>query len=351
MLCTGLLLVTNVLAAWLGADEPLWRAIMVAISIAADLGLIGFLFAMVAHHQNNNGTAVFAAFLVWMACGTYTGISSTRWLEGQFRAMDAPVETQREITSGRLRAIEGKLSAEAANLTAASSIALNGRTRLLRRNARSEAAKIRKRISELEKRKWKTKVEERKPTHVQHTFRGYEWAFPLAALIVSQVAWYVTFGGIGHGQPPRGERNQPTNQLVDQLTTQPTNVVSFGEVAGRHNQVTEKTNHSQPPNHLGDHRGSLVGQPISTSQPTSQLVAINQPTNQPATTNQPAMVVGRPTSQPTNVVVMCQSAPTDDQIAAHLRAGGLSERALAAKLNTTRSRVQRVKKQIAIREV
>ena len=94
-----------------------------------------------------------------------------------------------------------------------------------------------------------------------------------------------------------------------------------------------------------------MGQPISTSQPTSQLVAINQPTNQPATTNQPAMVVGRPTSQPTNVVVMCQSAPTDDQIAAHLRAGGLSERALAAKLNTTRSRVQRVKKQIAIREV
>jgi hypothetical protein len=198
---TGVLAVTNLAAAAEGTDAGLWRWLMLLISVSADIGLVAFLMAALEHHRAGNIAAVFLSLAVWLSCGLYTGLSSTRWLEGQFHTMLDPIEAN----ASRINA---GLSSERAHLDAASQVALNATTQLKRDSAKADADATRKRITALEAQKWPATVVAA-PT-VKHVFIGYEWAFPLAALFISQVAWFVTFGSMGQPDSQPNHQQQPT---------------------------------------------------------------------------------------------------------------------------------------------
>lgn len=266
VLATGVLAATNVMAAVQGTDDGLWRWIMISVSVAADLGLVGFLLAMAEHHKLGNAAAVFLAFTVWAACGAYTGLSSTRWLEGQFHAMLDPVEAN----AARINA---GLALEQAHLDAANVVALNATTQLKRDSAKVDADATRKRIAVLEAKKWPATVVAA-PT-VKHIFIGYEWVFPLAALCISQVAWFVTFGSVVHVGGPVVRQQQPSA-----VAGQPTGPVGPNQSSTTQQSLLDKprlvvdnSNMGQPPTTNGQHDDDLADriQPL-LSEGLSQMV-------------------------------------------------------------------------------
>lgn len=217
---TGILLLTNLLAAWEGTNPGLWRWIMLCVSASADLGLVGFLFATISNHHSGRMLAVYMAAFMWALCGFYTAASSTRWLEGQFKSITEPARIAGISRAEHEKYIEGRLDIERASLSQANNVAVNGSTITKRAEARVEAGHVRARIDGLVKQKWHGSEEPVKDKHVsvEHVFIGYEWLFPIALLFFSQASWFVTFGTIGHGA---AQSDWQANHLANQPYTSP----------------------------------------------------------------------------------------------------------------------------------
>lgn len=162
---------------------------------------------------------VFLSLLMWIACGVYTGVSSMRWLEGQFNTAIAPAQQKEQEIEAKREFIAAQIVREEQHLKAAYAATLNGRNRYIRTSAKEEVGKSQKRIASLEAQRWETISEPVPSISVKHTFIGYEWLFPLGALFASQVAWFVTFGHIGHGrttgEPEPIHPDRETNSKTD----------------------------------------------------------------------------------------------------------------------------------------
>lgn len=348
ILCTSILLVTNILAAWGGTDAGVWRWVMLSISVAADLGLVGFLFAMVANHQQGNGTAVFLALIMWAICGSYTGVSSMRWLEGNFRSITEPLKIEAETRTGRNLVLDEQIKAEQAHLASSDATALSATTQMKRDSAKAESKASRERIGNLMQQRWPAVVEAspKASPSVEHAFIGYEWAFPLALLFASQVSWFVTYGSIGHGQPaarpttsrPAASTSQPdewSNERPASSTSQPPERPEkpFIINGGRCSTTSTTCSTTSSTNHRDQFR------PVSTSStnwPT--ILSTTRPTERPVATSQP--LNQKETVQVGNVLMFVS---TDDKIA-EMIFNGISERKIAEALGVKRYAVQRVKR-------
>ena len=87
---------------------------------------------------------------MWLACATWTGLSSASWLAHELEVAQAPVEQQKEVQANWDTQRQADLASERDTLNKEQETARNGRTKDIRDNAAKMAAETRTRIAELE---------------------------------------------------------------------------------------------------------------------------------------------------------------------------------------------------------
>jgi hypothetical protein len=178
----------NVAWAW-SLNDGVYRYVMIAVSVAADIGAPCALMAMMHYHGDKDLTSALAAFVVWAFCG-YAEIKGAEiWLKANSFVLSAPALKATEAQ----KAASADLEAETANLAEIRKL-MAGERREARLDAlqRREKASL-ERIDRLRPQTFTPGVE---PARSQYA--GNELALALALWLLSQVAWKMAVGRL-HG--------------------------------------------------------------------------------------------------------------------------------------------------------
>jgi len=330
-------------AAWAVAlDEGVYRVVMIALSVAADVGAICALMAIFHYQAEGDAVSVISAVAIWACCGYAEVRGAETWLKANSHILSAPAARASEAQ----KAAKTELESEAGNLSDIRRQLAGERREVKLDTLRQREREALARIERLRPQTFTTGIE---PARSQYV--GNELGLSFALWLLSQLAWRVAVG-----KPRVTASQQPTNHwspnqpLVAQpLTLRPTNQPLVAQPAST----------SQPTT------GQPVNQPASTSQPTS----VNQSTNHWSPNQHPLKTVGKPAStsvnqrQPTNQPVVAQPAsttgrptsvnqstsgrsvgPTEFQATVRdLVRAGLSEREIVDKTGRTRHQVREAK--------
>lgn len=181
---TACLAVANVAWAW-GLDDGVYRYVMIAVSVTADVGAPCALMAMMYHHGNSDPTSALAAFVVWAMCGYAEVRGAETWLRSNMFMVSSPsakaaeekrvadLDTTREETN--LSEIRKQLSVE-------------------RREVRLDDLHKREKesLSRIEKLRPRTFTTNIAPAATQYD--GNELCLAIALWLLSQAAWRVAVG-------------------------------------------------------------------------------------------------------------------------------------------------------------
>jgi hypothetical protein len=253
----------NVAWAW-SLDDGVYRYVMIAVSVAADIGAPCALMAMMHHHGDKDPTSALAAFVVWAFCGYAEVKGAEIWLKANSFLLSAPAIKATEAQ----KAASADLGAETANLAEIRRL-MAGERREARLDAlqRREKASL-ERIDRLRPQTFTPGVE---PARSQYA--GNELALALALWLLSQVAWKMAVGrlhGAGHVVVRPAKPANPVWRVLarDEPTNQP------------------EREPDQPPVEDADLQPAIP-------QPTSQMAGC--PTSQPANSShgeQPSLRIG-----------------------------------------------------------
>jgi hypothetical protein len=178
----------NVAWAW-SLDDGVYRYVMIAVSVAADIGAPCALMAMMHYHGEKDPTSALAAFVVWSFCGYAEVKGAETWLKANTFVISAPAIKATEAQ----KAASVELEAETANLAEIRKL-LAGERREVKLDAlqRREKAAL-ERLEKLRPQTFTTSVE---PARSQYI--GNELALAFALWLLSQVAWKMAIGRM-HG--------------------------------------------------------------------------------------------------------------------------------------------------------
>jgi hypothetical protein len=300
----------NVAWAW-SLPDGVYRYVMIAVAVAADIGAPCALMAMMHYQGEGDPGSALAAFVVWAFCGYAEVHGAEVWLKSNSFVIASPAMKAGEAQ----QAAAAELERETANL-----IEIRGLLARERRRSRLEHLQRREkaaleRIDQLRPKTFAATVE---PARSQYV--GNELALAFALWLLSQVAWRMAVGRLhGTGRAavrPLGERAQPpARPLVEIAST--------------------SVNHPQPvqPDDDPDGGGS-GGQPIERR-------------NQPAGCDrfQPASASG--STKIRTPLKLVERRPELDEFQTMVRdliKAGFSERQIVEKTGRTRHQVREAKR-------
>jgi hypothetical protein len=193
----------NVAWAW-GLDDGVYRYVMIAVSVAADIGAPCALMAMMHHHGDKDPTSALAAFVVWAFCGYAEVKGAEIWLKTNSFILSAPALKATEAQ----KAASADLEAETTNLAEIRKLMAGER-----REARLDALQRREKaaLERIEKLRPQTFTPSVEPARSQYA--GNELALAFALWLLSQVAWKMAVGrlhGVAHATvPPAKPASRP----------------------------------------------------------------------------------------------------------------------------------------------
>jgi hypothetical protein len=224
----------NVAWAW-SLEDGVYRYVMIAVSMAADIGAPCALMAMMAHHQDRDPTSALAAFVVWAFCGYAEVRGAEVWLRANSFLVAAPALKAGEAQ----KAASAELEAETANLADIRRLLAGERREARLENLQRREKAALERVDRLRPQTFAAAVE---PARSQYV--GNELALSFALWLLSQVAWKMAVGRL-HGaartpvrgeQPPvLGVRPPVRRELIDVAPREQ------GGEAGENRELIEKT--------------------------------------------------------------------------------------------------------------
>jgi hypothetical protein len=281
-----------------------------AYSIAADAAL--FFFGLAFWHFRALGKNIACAMLAlfWLAAAGYVISANVAKMQGEFAAAWKPIQDAEARHSERMRRLDDDLAQARANLREAQHTALTATKTSMRDAANKIAIAAQDHITALE-------IERNAPApvtdhpSVKHFLIGWEAVAPIVLLLAAQMAIWATFNS--GSNPP---------QVITPANREPVHRGSIEPVA-----------------HGVAHPGSLGGSNVSHLEP---------PLNQKEKTILALDHVSHHEPLPDNVVPI---RSTLDQRVVALLDQGVSQRAIARKLDIDRNTVQRIaKRQAAVVE-
>jgi hypothetical protein len=157
--------------------------------VCADVYLLASLPALAYLRKRERKWAFRAGLAIWLACTTWTGLSSASWLQHKLETAQAPVEQQKQAQERTEDDRQADLGRERALLEKQEDIALRGKNKEIRDNADRQATETRERIKNLEKLNTFPAKTEKAP--IKSPFSGYEKLVTFLLLAFSQVCWFM----------------------------------------------------------------------------------------------------------------------------------------------------------------
>ena len=208
----------NVAWAW-SLPDGVYRYVMIAVSVAADIGAPCALMAMMHYQGEGDPGSALAAFVVWAFCGYAEVHGAEVWLKSNSFVIASPAMKAGEAQ----QAAAAELETETANL-----IEIRGLLARERRRSRLEHLQRREkaaleRIDALKPQTFAATVE---PARSQYV--GNELALAFALWLLSQVAWRMAVGRL-HGSAQTASRGAPSGRSPVQTVRD----VDDAELSGR----------------------------------------------------------------------------------------------------------------------
>jgi hypothetical protein len=196
--------------AWALSLEPgVYRSVMIAVSLAADIGAPTGLIAMAYYHGEKDTLSVVAACVIWAVCSFAEVKGAETWLKANAFILAAPATKASEAQ----KSASVELEAETANLSEIRKLLASERKEVkLDALQRREKASL-ERLEKLRPQTFTATVE---PSRSQ--FEGNELALAFTLWLLSQTAWRMALGR-AHGSKMNGDQGTP-NPVV--LTVRPT---------------------------------------------------------------------------------------------------------------------------------
>jgi hypothetical protein len=196
--------------AWaIALDEGVYRSVMIALSIAADVGAICALMAIFHYQAEGDAISVIAAAAIWACCGYAEVKGAEVWLKANSFVISAPAAKATEAQ----KAASAELTEETANLADIRKLLASERREVKLDSLRQREKEALARVEKLRPQTFTTAIE---PARSQYV--GNELTLAFALWLLSQLAWRMAVGRL-HGQPrvavrPRVERDQPSGRTV-----------------------------------------------------------------------------------------------------------------------------------------
>lgn len=313
---TGIMMTGNIMFAYamVSGASIIAQIMFTTISVVADIIPIAMVIIMPRQHAARKMWHVLAAMAIWLITSGFAIYSCGEWFKTTFE----PAEVAQQRSVENAKSIETKITAERQQLAAANQIALTATTQMKRADAIKEAEATRKRITELEERKWPASTV---PASIlKHGFRGWEIQAALVVFMLAQACWWFAFDDTEPEVEPA--EPQPTQKWLS---------------TGHSDLLKPQRNHSFEPKITLAINDNGRGEPVDNQWRTSDEPVTNQ--------CPPILPSGKPVAEPVGGTVhaFVPEPPSIGDRVERMIKDGCSERTIEAALGIKRSQVRRIK--------